>query len=209
MDSQKKKKVSSVQRVRKYPAQCYHHFLLCNMSIRKSTAAKKKPNFKAIWWVNISSLLFKFNFYPALKSISLANHYKARLSEDPFCTSPKRLNSKIYFSRYLCFISQIVGILWKIHFWNFGLCARSLDTRWHHRKRICYYRYASPAGKLQSRQHGQPSQRNPSRPRFPCYDYGLYARFQTWGWPSRAGLLWVKGAFQERWVIWWKDWNMF
>lgn len=110
----KKKRISPVQRLRKHPGWVLSSLSPLNMSIRKGTATRKKLNFKAIWWANISSLLFKFKFYPALKSISLANHYKAWLSSEPFYTSPKRLNSEIYFSRYLCFISQIIGILW----WN-------------------------------------------------------------------------------------------
>lgn len=112
----KTKQISPMQRVKHITAECCNHSLLWNMSIRTGTVSPKQLNFKAIWWVNISSVLPEFNFYPALKSISHgALHNTTVLAA--FLSHTQRLHYQVdgfFFSFSLSVYYQ--------HLKNFSLC---------------------------------------------------------------------------------------
>lgn len=103
----KTKQISPMQRVKHITAECCNHSLLWNMSIRTGTVSPKQLNFKAIWWVNISSVLPEFNFYPALKSISHgALHNTTVLAA--FLSHTQRLHCQVdgfFFFFIICILS--------------------------------------------------------------------------------------------------------
>lgn len=73
------------------------------MPIRKETATTpEKLNFKAIWWVNISSVLLHFKLYPAFKTLIPGTATKHINVLGGFLfhmhTLKRRLNYKSYFS---------------------------------------------------------------------------------------------------------------
>lgn len=111
---------------------------------------QKRLNFKASWWVNISSLPFKFNSDPALKNTGHQSLSKALLSREPFLSllpQTKRLHCKInIFFHYLCCISRIIGTLWRNSLLEpLTVCMRSLVTGRDVWKNPCYHRCRAQA----------------------------------------------------------------